>query len=87
VDAAESREPSSLDHVPIYEAIEIEDATAAVAAMASHREGGARPAGSGRRPWPHTEPPAEGNGELTRSFPRSVDTYVVSYAACLIVLR
>jgi DNA-binding GntR family transcriptional regulator len=39
MDAAESREPSSLDHVPIYEAIEIKDDTAAVAAMATHMEG------------------------------------------------
>jgi hypothetical protein len=38
VDTAKSREPSYLQHVPIYEAIVAQDSAAAAAAMASHME-------------------------------------------------
>jgi GntR family transcriptional regulator, transcriptional repressor for pyruvate dehydrogenase complex len=41
VDAAESREPSYLEHVPIYEAIEARNPDAAGEAMRSHMEGAA----------------------------------------------
>lgn len=39
VDAAESREPSYREHVPIYDAIAVQDVAAAGDAMASHMEG------------------------------------------------
>lgn len=39
VDAAESREPSYLEHVPIFEAIKVRDGDAAAEAMAAHMEG------------------------------------------------
>lgn len=39
VDAAESTEPSYLEHVPIYEAIEVQDPPAAATAMAAHMDG------------------------------------------------
>ena len=39
VDAAESTEPSYLEHVPIYDGIEVRDGDAAADAMAAHMEG------------------------------------------------